>query len=52
MMPDNAAYYHAAYIVAALLYGGYILSLAWRSRRYRSAGAAHRKAGDLDSRAE
>ena len=34
-MPDTAAYYRAAYVVAALLYGGYVLSLWWRARRSR-----------------
>lgn len=32
-MPDNAIYYHAAYIAAAVVYGGYIISLAVRIRR-------------------
>ena len=32
-MPDNAVFYHAAYIAAAVIYGGYIVSLAIRSRR-------------------
>lgn len=32
-MPDNAIYYHAAYIAAAIIYGGYIVSLAIRIRR-------------------
>jgi hypothetical protein len=34
-MPDNAIYYHAAYIAAAVVYGGYIISLVIRSRRAR-----------------
>lgn len=34
-MPDTATYYRAAYAVAALLYGGYVLSLWWRARRLR-----------------
>ena len=29
-------YYHAAYIVAALVYGGYIISLIVRARRARA----------------
>lgn len=33
MTPDNAAYYHAAYIAAAVLYSLYAGSLWWRSRR-------------------
>jgi hypothetical protein len=32
-MPDNAIFYHAAYITAAVVYGGYIVSLAIRTRR-------------------
>lgn len=34
-MPDNAIYYHAAYVVAGLLYGGYVMSLWWRARMLR-----------------
>ena len=34
-MPENAAYYHAAYISAAALYGGYALTLWWRAKRIR-----------------
>ena len=32
-MPDNAIFYQAAYIAAAVVYGGYILSLVIRMRR-------------------
>jgi hypothetical protein len=32
MTPDNAGYYHAAYILAVVIYGGYALSL-WLRRR-------------------
>jgi len=32
-MPDNAIFYHAAYIAAAVVYGGYIVSLAIRTHR-------------------
>lgn len=32
-MPENAIFYHAAYIAAAVVYGGYIVSLAIRTRR-------------------
>lgn len=35
MTPDTSAYYHAAYVAAATLYGGYVLSLWWRARRIR-----------------
>ena len=34
-MPDNAVYYHAAYVVASALYGAYALSLWWRVRHLR-----------------
>ena len=34
-MPDNAIYYHAAYIAAGVVYGGYIISLLIRGRRAR-----------------
>jgi hypothetical protein len=34
-MPDNAVYYHAAYLAASIIYGGYIVSLVVRSRRAR-----------------
>lgn len=33
MTPDNAGYFHAAYLAAALIYLGYGLSLWRRSRR-------------------
>jgi hypothetical protein len=42
MPPDNAGYYHAAYIVAALIYGLYAATL-WR-RRARVRAAARRMA--------
>ena len=32
-MPDNAAYYHAAYIAAGLVYTLYAASIWWRARR-------------------
>lgn len=35
MPPDTSAYYHAAYIVAAVLYTGYALTLWRRARRVR-----------------
>jgi hypothetical protein len=34
-MPDNAGYYHAAYAVAALVYGLYAVSIWWRRRKLR-----------------
>ena len=34
-MPDNAIFYHAAYIAAALVYGGYVVALIVRNRRAR-----------------
>ena len=33
--PDTTSYYHAAYLVAAVLYTGYVASLWWRARRLR-----------------
>jgi hypothetical protein len=33
VIPDNGRFFVAAYIVAAVLYGGYALSLWRRSRR-------------------
>ncbi len=32
-MPDNGGYMVAAYVVAALLYGGYAAWLLWRGRQ-------------------
>lgn len=32
MTPENAGYYHAAYIVAVVLYGAYAISI-WMRRR-------------------
>ena len=37
-MPDNAGYYHAAYVAAAVIYLGYGMSLWWRGRRLRARG--------------
>ena len=34
-MPENSAYYHAAYIAAGIIYGSYIVSLIVRTRRAR-----------------
>ena len=35
MTPDNAVYYHAAYIAAGAIYVVYLLTLLWRVRRAR-----------------
>jgi hypothetical protein len=35
MTPDNASYYHAAYIAAAVIIGGYLFSLWRRGRQLR-----------------
>lgn len=43
-MPDNAGYYHAAYIVAAVLYGGYVMSLLLRARKYGASESSNRHA--------
>lgn len=32
MTPDTSGYYYAAYVLAAALFGGYVLSLWWRAR--------------------
>jgi hypothetical protein len=47
-MPDNAGYYHAAYIAAAVVYGGYALSLLIRSRRAREREARQNRSGVAD----
>ena len=31
-MPDNASYYHAAYIALSVMYAGYTLSIVLRRR--------------------
>jgi hypothetical protein len=36
VIPENASYYHVAYIVAAVLYTGYVGSLWWRKRKVRA----------------
>lgn len=33
--PEDAYWYHLAYIVAAVIYGGYAVSLWWRRRRWQ-----------------
>lgn len=40
MIPQNAGYYHAAYVIAVVLYGAYAVSLWARRRaiRRRSGG--------------
>ena len=35
MTPDNGGFAIAAYILVAIVYGGYVLSLALRERRLR-----------------
>ena len=40
--PDNAGYYHAAYVVAAVVYLGYALLLVRRRARARRALGAER----------
>ena len=39
-MPDNAVYYHAAYVAAASLYILYGASIWWRSRKLRERSRA------------
>ena len=40
-MPDNAIYYHLAYGAAAVVYGGYIISIYVRARRARDRASAN-----------
>jgi hypothetical protein len=35
MIPDNAIYFEAAYVAAAIIYGAYAVSIWWRARRFR-----------------
>jgi hypothetical protein len=45
-LPDNAGYYHAAYVVAAVVYLGYVLLLVRRRARARRAlGAGAGRSG-------
>lgn len=39
-MPDNAGYMFAAYIAAALVFGGYVMSLIVRARAMSRRGDA------------
>lgn len=39
-MPDNARYMYAAYVAAALLVGGYVMSLVMRARAMARRGDA------------
>lgn len=34
-MPDNAIYYHVAYIASAAIYGIYAVTLYWRWKRLK-----------------
>ena len=43
MMPDNASYMFGAYVAAAAIVGGYILSLVMRAR------AMHRRGDAIDT---
>ena len=49
-MPDNAFYYHAAYAIAVVVYGAYIVSLVIRSRKLRSRSEADGGVGLRDGR--
>jgi len=40
MMPDNAGYMFAAYVAAAAVFGGYVLSLVLRARAMSTRGDA------------
>ncbi|HKB52851.1 MAG TPA: hypothetical protein VKD22_02560 [Ramlibacter sp.] len=43
MIPNNAGYYHAAYIIVAVAYGSYALSIWLRRRTVRARLAAARR---------
>lgn len=32
MTPDTSSYYYAAYVITAVVFGGYVASLWWRAR--------------------
>jgi hypothetical protein len=39
-MPENAGYYHLAYVVASVIYIGYSLLLAMKRKKLRSERSA------------
>jgi hypothetical protein len=39
-MPDNAGFMYAAYVAAAAVFGGYVVSLIVRARAMEKRGAA------------
>jgi hypothetical protein len=47
-MPDNAVYYHAAYIAAGLVYTLYAASIWWRARQVRARLAARGATAERD----
>ena len=49
MTPDNGGFATAAYILVALVYGGYVLSLIIRERRVREV---HDRGDDVRRRGE
>lgn len=40
MMPENSGYMFAAFVVAGLVYGGYVVSLVMRARAMSRRGDA------------
>jgi hypothetical protein len=46
-MPDNAIFYQAAYIAAAVVYGSYVVSLLIRTRRANARKRRQQTNGDL-----
>ena len=50
MTPDNSIYYQAAYTVAGVVYGAYIISLIVRARRVRDRQDELAKRGVAGSR--
>ncbi|MGH7717223.1 MAG: hypothetical protein ACREON_00055 [Gemmatimonadaceae bacterium] len=54
MIPDNAGYFHAAYVAAAVIYAAYAASVWWRGRALRGrtggGGATPRSGRDAEDR--
>jgi hypothetical protein len=44
MIPQNAQYYHIAYMAAVVIYGGYALTIWLRRKKVRARLAAERPA--------
>lgn len=46
MLPQNAGYYHAAYVAAAVIFVVYAAGLVWRASRLR------RRLAELDAQSQ